>query len=253
VLAAADALVDLIATGARLIEPDYRVLSGELYPPPKSGLSIRTYDAEPGDAPESRFVVASAETLAYAVATGHIGDPRLFKRPVRITVPRLLPTEDVLIERKQRAKTKKPETPAETSAAPIKAQRATWQDELALGVQTELGVPTTPCAFVSESLQDLEWFAGRASSFIPALRVVVAPFVPSGWVTLFSACGVLSLQADAAQMSTLQKARLLTVTRPERWRDRVPVDVDGETLELRWAATPEERKWAVTGTPLHDS
>jgi aconitate hydratase len=253
VLAASDALVDLIATGARLIEPDYRVLSGELYPPPKSGLSIRTYDAEPSDAQEDRFVVASAETLAYAVATGHIGDPRLFKRPVRITVPRLLPTEDVLIERKQRAKTKKPEAPAEASAPLIKAQRSTWHDELALGVQTELGVPTTPCAFVSGSLQDLEWFAGRASSFIPALRVIVAPFVPSGWVTLFSACGVLSLQADAAQMSTLQKARLLTVTRPERWQDRVPVDVDGETLELRWAATPEERKWTVNGSTLHNS
>jgi hypothetical protein len=26
--------------------------------------------------------------------------------------------------------------------------------------------------------------------------------------------------------------------------------VDGETLELRWAANPEERQWAVSGTPL---
>jgi hypothetical protein len=117
---------------------------------------------------------------------------------------------------------------------------------------TELSPPTQPCACLAGNLQDLEWFAGRASSFIPALRVVVAPFVPSGWITLFSACGVLSLEADEGQMSTLQKARHLTVTPPDRWQDRVPVTVDGQTLELRWGATPEERKWAVSGTPLEN-
>jgi hypothetical protein len=115
---------------------------------------------------------------------------------------------------------------------------------------TQLGPPTQPCVCLAGNLQDLEWFAGRASSFIPALRVVVAPFVPSGWITLFSACGVLSLEADEGQMSTLQKARHLTVTSPERWLDCVPVTVDGQTLELRWGATAEERKWAVSGTPL---
>ncbi len=45
-------------------------------------------------------MVASAETLAYAVATGEVGDPRSFKRPVRVTVPRALPTDDVLVARK---------------------------------------------------------------------------------------------------------------------------------------------------------
>jgi hypothetical protein len=105
---------------------------------------------------------------------------------------------------------------------------------------------------VTGNLDDLGWFAGRASSFAPELRVIVAPFVPSGWITLFSACGVLSLQATALQLSTLQKARRLTVTRPERWQEHVPVTVDGETLELRWAATPREREWTVNGSPLHD-
>jgi hypothetical protein len=51
-------------------------------------------------------------------------------------------------------------------------------------------------------------------------------------------------------MSTLRGARILTVTPPERWLDGVPVDVDGEALLLRWAATPEERKWTVNGSPL---
>lgn len=250
VMAQSDSLSDLIATGARLIEPDYRVLSAELYPPAKGSLSIRTYDGEPRGAEGGRFVVASAETLAYSVASGTIGDPRSFKRPVRITVPRVLPTEDVLVVRKQRSKGKRAEADAApASPAPEKQARA-WQSELPLGVVTALTAPTQPCACVAGNLHDLEWFAGRASSLVPALRVVVAPFVPSGWITLFSACGVLSLEADEGQMSTLQKARQLTVTPPERWRERVPVTVDGQTLELRWGATPEERRWAVSGTPL---
>jgi aconitate hydratase len=249
VMAQSEALSDLIATGARLIEPDYRVLSAELYPPAKGSLSIRTYDGEPGRAAGGGFIVASAETLAYSVAAGAIGDPRSFKRPVRITVPRVLPTEDVLVVRKQRSKGKRADADAAPSPPAPEKRARMWQSELPLGVVTALTTPTQPCACVAGNLHDLEWFAGRASSFVPALRVVVAPFVPSGWVTLFSACGVLSLEADEGQMSTLQKARHLTVTAPDRWRERVPVTVDGQTLELRWGATAEERRWAVNGTP----
>ncbi len=97
VLTSSGALADLVATGARLIEPDAGIASATLYPP--SGLSVRTADPTgiPGTPP---FLVASAETLAYAVATGELGDPRRFKRPVRVTVPRVLPTDDVLIVRK---------------------------------------------------------------------------------------------------------------------------------------------------------
>jgi aconitate hydratase len=249
VMAQSSALVDLIATGARLIEPDFRVLSGQLYPPPKDGLSLRTYDPEPGGT-EPGFAVASAETLAYAVANGHVGDPRLFKRPVRVTVPRALPTEDVLVVRKQRSKTKKAESPAEPEAPLLKARATPWQDEVLLGIVTRPQVPTGPCAFVTSDLEELGWYAGRASSFAPALRVIVAPFVPSGWVTLFSACGVLSLQADAQQLSTLKKAACLTVMPPERWQEYVPVTVDGQTLELRWAAIAKERHWAMSGSAL---
>jgi aconitate hydratase len=250
VMAQSDALGDLIATGARLIEPDFRVLTAELYPPTKGSLSVRTYDPEPGQASGGGFIVASAETLAYAVASGRIGDPRSFKRPVRITVPRLLPTEDVLVVRKQRTKGKRSEADPAPSTPSEERRSPRWQAELPLGVMNELSAPTQPCACLAGNLQDLEWFAGRASSFIPALRVVVAPFVPSGWITLFSTCGVLSLEADEGQMSTLQKAQHLTVTPPDRWQERVPVTVDGQTLELRWGATAEERKWAVSGTPL---
>lgn len=96
ILAAEGALGDLIATGARLVEPDGRVSAGELYPPPASGRSLQSFDPGPRARPA---VVASPETLAYAVATGALGDPRGFKRPVRVTVPRALPTDDVLVAR----------------------------------------------------------------------------------------------------------------------------------------------------------
>jgi aconitate hydratase len=250
VLAQSEALGDLIATGARLVEPDYRVLTAELYPPSQGSLSVRTFDTEPGHGEGMSSIVASAETLAYAVASGTIGDPRSFKRPVRITVPRLLPTEDVLVVRKPRTRGKKGDGDARPATAALDRPSSAWQAELELVVLTSLTAPHEPCACVTINLQQLEWFAARASSLVPALRVVVAPFVPSGWVTLFSACGVLSLEADEVQMSTLRNARQLTVTPPERWHERVPVAVDGQTLELRWGATPEERQWAVSGDAL---
>ncbi len=92
VLAAEGALSDLIATGARIIEPDARLARGELYA--ASGLSLRSFEP---DVLQPNVVIASQETLTYAVATGKLGDPRGFKRPVRVSVPRSLPTDDVLI------------------------------------------------------------------------------------------------------------------------------------------------------------
>ncbi|HVJ90815.1 MAG TPA: aconitase family protein, partial [Labilithrix sp.] len=97
VLSSTGALTDLIATGARFIEPDARVMTGELYPAPSGGLSARTHDLEPGITAPKSVAIASAESLAYAVATGEMGDPRGFKRPVRVTIPRALPTDDVLV------------------------------------------------------------------------------------------------------------------------------------------------------------
>jgi len=109
VLAEAGALGDLIATGARLVEPDPRLASGALYPPASdAGLCLTTCDPEPrtggrtdakNAAQATQAIVVSAETLAYAVATGKLGDPRAWKRPVRVTVPRALPTDDVFVSR----------------------------------------------------------------------------------------------------------------------------------------------------------
>src|SRR4051812_29437335 len=111
VLAQSGALVDLVATGARIIEPDRRVVTSEIYPPPQGALSLRTADPEPRVPGAPSFIVASAETLAYAVATGVVGDPRSFKRPVRVTVPRALPTDDVLVLRDKKGEASQKKKP----------------------------------------------------------------------------------------------------------------------------------------------
>ncbi len=99
VLASSGALSDLIAAGARLIEPDARLLDGSLYAAPDPATSLRTHEPWLSSKKTPRPLVASAETLAQAVASGALGDPRVFRRPVRLTLPRELPTDDVLIAR----------------------------------------------------------------------------------------------------------------------------------------------------------
>jgi aconitate hydratase len=95
VLARDGVLLDLIAMGARVVEPDRRVLTGECYPPTTHDLSIATFD--PTDEGQSQRITASAETLAFALSHGQIGDPRAFRRQVRVALPRQLPTEDPLL------------------------------------------------------------------------------------------------------------------------------------------------------------
>lgn len=89
-------LLDLIAMGARIIEPDRRVLTGECYAPPSQDLSLVTFDPTDTPAPSQRMTV-SPDTLAFAAAHGQLGDPRGFRRQVRVALPRQLPTEDTLL------------------------------------------------------------------------------------------------------------------------------------------------------------
>ena len=78
------------------------------------------------------FVVASAETLAYAVATGVVGDPRSFKRPVRVTIPRALPTDNVLILRDKKGE------PLATKKGPLLPTKLAWKGPLTLDVLDRL-------------------------------------------------------------------------------------------------------------------
>lgn len=245
VLARAEALVDLIATGARIVEPDYRVLTSELYPPPKDGAALRTCDPEPCHGGTSPGLVASAETLAYAVATGEIGDPRSFKRPVRLTVPRNLPTEDVLLVRKGRTKTpvkKKAEAPPSSSFGDAQAPPS-WQAETSLSLLAKRQPPSEPSAVLATTLEDVQWATRQAASG-GSLRAIIAPHIPSATVCMLTGLGVLALQADEAALEALGGERSVTIPAPSGWSDgEIQLVAGTHPVRVTWLAIGAERDW----------
>lgn len=250
VLAQSGALVDLIATGARLIEPDPRLITGELYPPQAGGVSLRTFDPEPGVTTTPKFVVASAETLAYAVATGAVGDPRSFKRPVRITVPRTLPTDDVLIVRKGKGKQK--EGDASKSPALDAPQSHGWK----AGVGTQLplvkqrGTPREPSALVLDSLDDVRWFVRRAPELSAMVRAVIATHIPSGAVPILAGLGILALSATPDTMAKLKGEASVRFPDPREWNgdSAIKTSAGSTSIDLVWLAVGAEREWTATGS-----
>lgn len=248
VLAHSGALVDLIATGARLIEPDPRLVTGELYPPPGGGVSLRTFDPEPAAGQTPKFVVGSAETLAYAVATGAVGDPRSFKRPVRITVPRTLPTDDVLIVRKPKGKTKEGENGRPT---PLEAPPAHgWRASAELPLVTERREPAEPSALLLSSLEDVRWVVRRAPELRANVRAVIAPHIPSGAVPVLAGLGILALAAPTEALEKLKGQRSIRLPDPKDWNGKgIVASLGGSTsVELVWLAIGAEREWTASGT-----
>jgi aconitate hydratase len=250
VLASAGALLDLIATGVRLLEPDPRIASGTLYPPPSSAtdgtVGLRTSDSEPRVKGRRAGVVASAETLAYAVATGHVGDPRAFKRPVRVTVPRVLPTDDVLIVRERRAAesgTAKKAMAAAPAIAPWKGQETL---ELVEGNELALPANGKSLAVVCSTLDEVRQVANRAPE-LPNVRAVVAPFIPSALVTLFSGLGIAAGEIDAQGSKGLKGKKTIDWPAPSVWVDKEPVALSagGVKVSVNWLAVDRERTWLL--------
>jgi aconitate hydratase len=251
VLAQSGALVDLIATGARLLEPDHRVVAGELYPPPARGLSLRTFDPEPGPPSKRGFVVASAETIAFAVATGKVGDPRSFKRPVRVTVPRTLPTDDVLIVRKGKGKAKVESPKADPRTPPPPPHP--WANGTTLKVVPNREELTAPSAMLLDSLDDLRWVARRAPNLSPHLRAVIAPHIPSGTVPVFAGLGILALTTDQQSIASLRKLDQLGLPPPDKWNgEGILAEAGSRQIRLSWLAIGAERDWTTAGTAIAD-
>ncbi len=253
VLSAAGALTDLVATGARLIEPDARVMSGALYPPPARGLSLRCCDPEPRAGAKTSPIVASAETLAYAVATGEIGDPRAFKRPVRVTVPRALPTDDVLIARERRSG----DADRTTSLPPSVAVAVPWKSvqtlEIVDGATFALNHVSngkSGIAVLCTTLDDVRLVAARAAEMSGTVRAVLAPFIPSGIVALLSGVGIAAIQFDASASKGLKNQKSMQLPPPSSWPERASTSVSfgPSKVALTWLASGAERSWASTGT-----
>lgn len=256
VLAQSGALVDLVATGARVIEPDRRVVTGEIYPPPPGALSLRTADPEPRLEGAPSFVVASAETLAYAVATGVVGDPRSFKRPVRVTVPRALPTDDVLVLRD-----KKGESTA-ARKAPVAPVAVPWKGPLTLEVIEHVPGPshsnghagpragaegTGGCALLLSTLDEVRAAVERSSDFAD-VRAVVAPFVPSGAVAALASEGIATFAVEPGALKTIKGQKSLALPAPTQWGDTVPATFGKSKVNVAWLATGAERTWTHAGS-----
>lgn len=251
VLASSGALTDLIATGARIVEPDTRMMTGELYPAAPGGLSARTQDLEPSSHAPKPLAIASAETLAYAVATGEMGDPRSFKRPVRVTIPRALPTDDVLVVRDRKGQGDAGKKAASLAVPPSIPWKAAQTLEVVEG-PSHVGSAKAGAglAVVCTTLEEIRELATRAVELAPSVRAVVAPFIPSGSVSLFSGLGIAALRADAQGQKGLKGQRTLALPPPGQWADKEPttLTVGGHKVPLTWLAIGAERTWATVGT-----
>ncbi|MBX3211485.1 MAG: 3-isopropylmalate dehydratase [Labilithrix sp.] len=256
VLSATGALTDLIATGARLIEPDARVMTGELHPPVPGGLSARTHDLEPGSTAPKPVAIASAEALAYAVATGEMGDPRSFKRPVRVTIPRALPTDDVLVVRDRKGAA----GDASKKAGIVPAPPTPWKGGQTLDVvegtahlaNGKGAPPPSPngVAVVCSTLDEVRELAARATELAPSVRAIVAPFIPSSSVALFSGLGIAALRVDAAGAKGLKGQRTIALPEASKWSEKGPtvVTLGTQKVPLTWLALGSERTWTSAGT-----
>ncbi len=249
VLAHAGALVDLVATGARLLEPDARVISGELYPPGPDVTSVRTCDPDPAPPGTHPFIVASAETLAYAVATGEIGDPRSFKRPVRVTVPRVFPTEDVLFVRPRKSEASA--TKSDRRAAPVDAPA--WTADLDLPLKTAVDRPRTPLAphaVLLRSDDAIRRLAFDAPYLAGSVRAVIAPFIPSDVACVLTALGIAAFRGDSSALETLAQTPGIVLPAPASWPEGGALRVTAGSTEvaLQWLGKPAEKKWLISGT-----
>jgi len=255
VLSAAGALTDLIATGARLIEPDARVMTGELYPPVSGGLSARTHDLEPGATAPKPVAIASAEALAYAVATGEMGDPRSFKRPVRVTIPRALPTDDVLVVRDRKGAAGDASKKASIVPAPPTPWKGGQTLDLVEGpahLSNGKGAAPSPngVAVLCSTLDEVRELAARATEIASNVRAIVAPFIPSSSVALFSGLGIAALRVDDAGAKGLKGQRTIALPEASKWSEKGPtvVTLGAQKVPLTWLALGSERAWASAGT-----
>lgn len=249
VLSASGALTDLLATGARLVEPDARVMTGELYPSTGGGISARTHDLEPGALALRPIAVASAETLAYAVANGEMGDPRSFKRPVRVTIPRVLPTDDVLVVRDRKGTGDAAKKPASLTAPPATPWKTAATLDLVESL-AKLAPGTAPSAVLCATLDDVREVVTRAPDLASSVRAVIAPFLPSASVAVLSGLGIAALRVDPTALKALKGQKSIALPAPAQFPDGEPVQVTvgSQKVALAWVARASERTWATAGT-----
>lgn len=257
VMGQSGALVDLVATGARIVEPDRRLMTGEIYPPPEGSVSLRNSDPEPHTGNGPRFMVASAEALSFAVAQGVVDDPRKFKRPARVTVPRVLPTEDVLVVRKRGQKKGPAPRPFEPTELPDPEPWKGTKTTLALhhgileGAAAEVtsGKKTEALAVVLDRLDEVRSVAELTNGATP-VRAVIAAYIPSQVASSLASVGIASFQADEKVLATLAKQKKLSLPKTASWGDDTAATAGRSKVKLRWLAVDAEREWTTAGSSV---
>jgi len=96
-IAADGTLAQLLSVGARVLEADLRLLTGEWQPPPPDSLSLRSYFCQQATGPFPNWCVASLDTLCMSAITGTIQDPRAARKIPKVSLPRELPIDDSIL------------------------------------------------------------------------------------------------------------------------------------------------------------
>lgn len=94
------ALADLVAAGARVLEPACGPCIGMGQAPPSGGVSLRTFNRNfegRSGTPDARIYLSSPEVAAATALAGQITDPRRLGAPVRVGLPERYPTDDNMI------------------------------------------------------------------------------------------------------------------------------------------------------------
>lgn len=245
------ALVDLVATGARVVEPDRRIATGDIYPPPLGAASMRNMDPEPQIEGKRSFLVASAETLSFAVAHGQVGDPRSFKRPARVTVPRVLPTEDVLVVRKKGQKKGPAQQPFKPTALPPPQP---WRLPATLDVSSSVPLgaaakePGDGLALVLSKLEEVRAACDVVAVGGTRIRAVLAPFIPSQIVTSLASEGVACFQIPSSVLTAIGKQTGLKLSiAAKAWAPSLEATIGKTKASLTWLAVGREQAWTQAG------
>lgn len=258
VLSSSGALAQLVSVGGRLVEPDRRLHSGELHP---TGPHPRLTNIEPDAASLGPFsLVASTETAALSVTAGELLDPRHFRRPARVAVPRQLPIEDSLILRPSAAELREEaalrESTASPNSSPSLSRRASRppQGSAELAVTRSRARDRDPAVFITDRISDLQWLSDNAAERVE-IRAVIAPHIPAHLASRLSGQGIFTLEASKTAFEQLAHARRILRPLPRDFGgDGVgPIEVSSSStgstrLELRWLCSLSERTWVEQGS-----
>ena len=173
-----------------------------------------------------------------------MGDPRSFKRPVRVTVPRALPTDDVLVLRDKKG------DPSATKKAPTLVPLVPIKDALELEIvetSAESKRPANvPVALVLHTLDEV-----RAAFELPlgrvGVRALVSTFIPSHVVAALAAEGIPCFACDEATLELLHGQKTLSLPAPQKWAEGVAASAGKQRIQLTWLAKGAEQAWTLAG------